>query len=567
MAIYRSDQAQLTFNSEAAAGGYVETIPSGLSVSGGSTTLSAAHEAGVRQITVSSATSFSVGDHIAFDVGVTAQESELRRIEHISGTTFTLDAPTAFYHGSSCTIKEVDATSITSATAQQYINLIPGVYETVDLPDPEMAIEGRYFLGTASKRNFYAAYSGQQTYNGSLGGFVLLDGKALRYPIGQVASSTTYVNTAGTDGDPTYGAMINGAVKKGDIFVTVDAAYGTVATNTYLVFTGSTSRTTESSTTSEIRKHVGSGSTTALQLDYPLQFDHADNEYVFAVMTADGGTSVATTQTIPYTHAITETVDLDSISWHAHMRASDEDATKDFDRRYFGGKVGNATIAADEGGLVTMSWDSVNFLGMIHNQKTSSNGSVGVPFYSMMQTIDSDGVDFPTTDPYYFSQGEVTIFGKTIAIIRSFSLSINNNEEPRYYVTKQMGRRRGPSEIKEQRREYSLSVSLALPDAGVATTAARTLFNEMLLEGDYGSGKAGFDVSITFTRGNVVTGFEDKITITVPASTAGTGGNNQGAFIRTAPHDFTTDNPFQVDADILFRNLKIDVQDSEYYYP
>ena len=64
-----------------------------------------------------------------------------------------------------------------------------------------------------------------------------------------------------------------------------------------------------------------------------------------------------------------------------------------------------------------------------------------------------------------------------------------------------------------------------------------------------------------------MTGFEDKITITVPASTAGTGGNNQGAFIRTAPHDFTTDNPFQVDADILFRNLKIDVQDSEYYYP
>ena len=119
MAIYRSDQAQLTFNSEAAAGGYVETIPSGLSVSGGSTTLSAAHEAGVRQITVSSATSFSVGDHIAFDVGVTAQESELRRIEHISGTTFTTDQSTtissANFTGNFVWVR-AKATSVTAGT-------------------------------------------------------------------------------------------------------------------------------------------------------------------------------------------------------------------------------------------------------------------------------------------------------------------------------------------------------------------------------------------------------------------------------------------------------------------
>ena len=54
---------------------------------------------------------------------------------------------------------------------------------------------------------------------------------------------------------------------------------------------------------------------------------------------------------------------------------------------------------------------------------------------------------------------------------------------------------------------------------------------------------------------------------TIPSSSAAAGGNSQGALIRTAPHNITEDNPFQVEADILFRNLKIDVQDAEHYYP
>ena len=42
---------------------------------------------------------------------------------------------------------------------------------------------------------------------------------------------------------------------------------------------------------------------------------------------------------------------------------------------------------------------------------------------------------------------------------------------------------------------------------------------------------------------------------------------NIGAIIRTAPHNITADNPFQVEADILFRSMKIDIQDAEHYYP
>ena len=589
MAVFRSDQAQVTFMSEPAAGGYVEMATA---VTAGTGTarinLAAGYPAGTRQMAIDSISGSGahvvVGDVIQIGTAATL-EQEIRRIEHIAKTsptavagTITLDAPTAFRHRDNTDIAVITAT--TETTDDQYITMIPGAYETVDVPDPEFGIEGRWFLGTQSKRGFYAAYSGQQTYAGSIGGFALLNGRALRYPIGTVATETANVTAAikcviaepAVDGDPA-------GAKKGDILVKVSGiTQTTIPLNQALVFgTGTELK--------EVRRHVGTaitGATGTLKLDYPLQFDHADATDVLKVVTVAGGSTLATTATVvPYTHTISEAIDLESVSWHVHMLASNEDYDYTFDRRYYGGKIGSMTLSGEEGGMVTGSWDSVNFLGFIHNQKTTSaathNG--GMPFYSVMQTIKGaeggDGkVVFPTTEPYYFSQGEVTMFGQTIARIRSFSLSITNNEEPRYYITKQMGRRRGPTEIREQRREYSLAVTLALPDAGIANASQRTLFQEMLLEGNYGTlsdfmrtGKKGFDVTITFTRGDIVHGTEDKITITIPSSTATTGGNSQGAFIRTAPHNITDDNPFQVEADILFRNLSIVVQDAEHYYP
>ena len=545
MAIYRADQTQLTFGVEAAQGGYPE-LASAVTDGTGTALInsSAGVAAGTRTLTVDNLSGITAGEFIQIGPEVsgsgTSRASEVRKVEYVDGTTgLTLDAPTAFFHADNTNIQVV--TGVTDTDKDKYIDLIPGVYETVDLPDMSPTIEGRYFLGTASKRNFYAAYSGSQSYVGSIGGFVLLNGKALRFPIGQV---TTTPSSVASDT-----ILLNGAAKKGDVHITCDGAnVANLQADEYIQIVEA------DGTKSEVRKILSDSSDT-FELDYPLQFDHADNAVVNEVSSG-----------AYYTHAITETVDLDSVSWHAHMRASDEDADKDFDRRYYGGKVGSASISAEEGGLVTMSWDGVQFLGMITNQQynTGFSSSTNHPFYSLMQKIDSGDVNFPTTDPYYFSQGEVTMFGQTIARLRNFTLSISNGEEPRYYIQKQLGRRKGPVETKENRREYSMSATIALPDALTsASTAARTLFTEMLLEGDYGSGKAGFNITLTFTRGT-----NDTITITIPDDgSAGTGGNNQGAFIRSAQHDFGGENPFQVDADILFRNLKIDVVDSEHYYP
>ena len=557
MAIYRSDQTQLTFGVEAAQGGAPEMAEGTLVSSGADADLQADVDAGSRTIAINEITSaaFVAGDFIRIGTiagteANTVVEHEIRKIEDISGTqqvgtspgntiTLTLDRPVAFFHATDEEVKEVNAIGGADArnNVDKYINQIPGIYETVDLPDPEMAIEPAYFLGTGSKRNFTRAYSGQQTYNGSVGSFVLLNGKALRFPIGQV--STTTSNTTGS----TLNIATTAAVK-GDVFITLDNGSSIVADD-YIVIGNDTA------TTCEVRKVVYKPATNVCKLDYPLQFAHAIGADVIELASSP-----------TYTHTITETVDLPSLSLHAHMQSSDEDATKNFDRRYYGGKVGTASISAEEGGMLMMSWGSMNFMGMIHNQQTSSNGTIGVPFYSLMQTISDSDVQHPTTEPYYFSQGELTMFGQTIARLRSFDISISNNVESAYYISKQLGRHRGPSEVNEGRREYTMSATIALPDAGAASTAARTLFNELLLEGDYNSGKKGFDISLVFTRGT-----NDTITINIPDSTADAGANAQGAFIRTAPHNFGADNPFQVDVDILFRNMKITVVDSEHYYP
>ena len=687
MAVYRSDQAQLTFATEGAHGGYPEPATSVTTGTGtavidlpavGST--AAGLPAGSRSIYVDALSGVTAGEYV--QIGSSASEhTEVRRVEHIdfdAGSTtdgsLILDSPTAFFHADNDNVAVV--TAVTEAATDKYMTWVPGVYETIEVPDPEMAIEGRYLLGTNQKRNFYVAYKGQQTFSGSLGGFVLLNGWPLRYPIGKVSSTAI-------GGTHTEITTLSADAKKGDYQITVTSA-AALAVGDMIAIDGHqfahASAVAESNTsfsnqnTAELREIVAINSNT-LRLNYPLQFAHralgntdflvglidgedaadsativvdnlgqgastvgdivavgdflqVDSEVVrvtaissetLTVVRAEGSTTAevfedndsiykvsaveeigsgGTSDASFYQHNIHETVDLDTISWNVHMRDSGETAANDFNRRYFGGHVGSMTMSADEGGLLTASWDGINFQDMVHNQKLSTaydaDGTVSVandanlPGYALMQRIDSDDVGvpaengangltsaaggFPSSDPYYFSQGSLQMFGVDFARVRSLSISIANNEEPRYYIGGQgkgSRRHRGPTEIRENNREYSMSASIVLPDSTAAdSSTARSLFSELLLEGDYGTlhaaaSMSGFKIVLEFIKGT-----NDKITITIPDDeTAAAGGGEQGAFIRSAPHTVSGDNPLQVEADILFRNMKIEIQDSEPFYP
>ena len=466
------------------------------------------------------------------------------------------------------------------------ITWIPGVFESVDTPDPQMSFEGRRFLGTQSKRNWALAYPGQQTLTGSVTGIVLLNGWPLRFPIGKI-TTIPQADTGSAD--------LTADAQKGDMFITMNSTSGYTAGAFICIYdfvTGESAGVLNNTKTAEVNRIDTVISGTVLRLTYPLQHKHLTDSLV-----------KYNNSSTYYDHEIVETVELDTMSWNVHMLDSGETAANAFNRRYMGGMVDSGTISAEEGGMVTMSWDGVQFLNMVHNQEdqatvstniysSDSTGS-GMPRYALNQAIDAEDVmmvkqtqaaandttGYPTTEPYYFSDGTIKFFDQEFARIRSFSLSISNSIEPRYYIGKRGARQRGPYEIKEGAREYTMSCSVALPDtiAASATTAtgATELFKQLLLEGDYGTaaGRIGMTASLKFERGS---GLNDYIIIDIPTSATGTRGappattgqlNSQGIFITTAPHPIGTDNPYQVDLDLMFRGIKIWIRDTEPLYP
>jgi len=586
MAVYRSDQAQLTMSAEAAPGGDPELI-SGTLVGGSSdidTTLSADAPAGATQISVADAEDVTVGDFIriggpdgaAATIGTdVTEEFEIRRIVHTSATdgagTYFLDRPLAFFHPSGDTVEEV--TNVANTTANEfypYITTVPGIYEGVTLPDFTPTIEPRYLLGTSANRNFTTAYSGSQSFNGALSSFVVVNATPLRFPIGKMKTNpSAYLDTSD------HTSELQTAAKKGDVwinlknntnldvggFLHITDETGTAPSSTTPITSGTNPEVVK------VQSTTGSGTSTFVQLSQPLRFDHAVDVNV---------QEVAASPT--YEHTITESFDLDTLTWNVLFRDTAETAANDLQRRYVGGIVDSATISASEGGMLMMSYDSVPFLDMIHNQEdqtdvgtnlfNSSNAPAGMPRFALMNKITGSDIDFPTTEPYYFSQGSFTLFGQEFARIRNVSISIANSVEPRYYISPRHGRHRGPSEFREGRRSYSMACTVALPDtvASDATTvnSANEIFKQLLLEGNYGDGNGlkGFAITLTFTRGT-----NDTITITIPDDgTAGTGLNEQGAFILSAPYNITGDPIIQTDVDILFRNMKIVINDSKGVY-
>jgi len=352
MAIYRSDQSQLTYCAEAAQGGDIELNTGALGSF--TTTTNGAVNAGDRKITVDSVTAGAtlvLGDFIRIggkdaantsiingfsDVAVgspSVTEFEIRRVVNISGLVLTLDRPLGFHHPDQMNVEEVTGPLSSANNFYSYITKVPGVYETVSVPDMVPSIEPRYYLGTAAKRQAAEFYAGQQTYSGSLGGMVLLDAGPLRFPIGKmVTDPSAYLGTSDHVSD------FETAGKKGDVFVNLQNATN-LDVGSYLHCTdetsivgGSLTVPITSGTNREVirikAKSAATGTSTMVQLYTPLRFDHLVDTNIIEVAASPY-----------YTHTITPQNDLDTLSWHLHMRDSGETAANDFNRRYYGGMV------------------------------------------------------------------------------------------------------------------------------------------------------------------------------------------------------------------------------------
>jgi len=623
MAVLRPDQVQLTFASEGAAGADQDLVTLTSAQTNSNSVLSTAAGtpvlAGAISIGVASAAAFDVGDFLAIGGGSANQvsvpgaaatksivQTEIRRLEHKEGNTLFFDRPLGVTHhandgstgsgagGQNNSVGKCISFSPGIATAiPPLIKFVPGVYETVDTPDPAPTIEPRYFLGTNSKRNFTSVYTGQRTYQGALTGTVLLNGWPLRFPIG-VEIPKAFGSSSTFDGDdleePSY---------VGDTWIKTDHASVALNAGDYIIIDFISVPNMNSITEMRKVRTVPGSSNKWIELETPLRYAHAAQ--------ADLRKWVPGTDNY-VEHYIVERTDLESISMHLHMRDSGETATNDFDRRWLGGKVGGMSIIGEEGGLVTVNWDSLIFLDMLHNQPRhagttryaegindaeGANVTANMPGYAIMNDIEQADIAFPTTQPYYFSGGTVNLFGVAgtpteFARIRSFAITINNNADQRFYISQRHGDHRGPAEIREQRREYSMSCTVALPDteatSGTSIDSATSIFKELLLEGRYDpSNTQGFNISLKFIRGSGTLGLDkdDAIYIDIPGpapgqtsfETPGTPNSTSsslglaGAFLRSAPHTIMTEAPFQVACDFVFRNIAIMVRDREPVYP
>lgn len=243
-----------------------------------------------------------------------------------------------------------------------------------------------------------------------------------------------------------------------------------------------------------------------------------------------------------YTHTISEAVTLGSFALHATY--TDSAGTVALMRRYLGGKVNRATFEAAEGDYLKMGIDEMVFVNLTNDQ-------AGEPYYAA--GVADITVSYPTTQPYLFSYGTLSLGGTTFARIRNFRLEVSNNLEPKYYVNTTAPSQL-PYEYREGHKEYRMACQIDLEDAA--------LYKELVRQGTYSSVYKGFQVIITFSRGA-----SDTITFTMPSTTPAAGGDAMGCLIRTAPHNIVTDAVVSTQLDIIGRNLQVVVVDAQATVP
>ena len=588
MPIYRAEQARLSISSEPGLGGYIDDITASTDATAWNATINMANGLlpGSKTVTFDTATgSLAVGDYILIGDGSTSGNREIRRIASLgeysgAATTGTiyLDYPVGFFHADNEILDEktVVGNEGTPVAGSSFATFLPGVYETIETPDIEPELLPQYYLSTVGTRNWSYLYRGSERFAGSLPNMILLSGVSLRFPIGTVRTIASAYAAAAR---PAFASA-----QKGSRLIRVDLSVGGTINNGELI------EIETAGTNPEIRRVTSGGggvlADTPLILNYPMMFDHT---IAFNVRRVD--------PTATFTHRIIETPDLDSMTWNLLMRDSGEAAANDFIRKYVGGVCNTAVLFADEGGLLRFSFDDTQFTDIVHNQILSSVVSGAAPTNQLEKSsaalIQPPGIGddypstggvlgtptYPTREPYYFSQGELSFFGVVFARVRNFRLQITNNVEPRMYI-RNYGGARGPNDMQPLRREYALTATIAMNDSiswatGGASSTTRSLWKEFITESNYGSwggttNRAGFNMVLSFTRGP-----NDTIFITSPPNSPSDGAaaaptnafQAQGCFFRRARHAIADRSPVEVEGEIIIRTLGIRIIDSIGVYP
>jgi len=494
-------------------------------------------------------------------------------------------------------------TPSSAANAVTFMTNVFGIINSATLPDPTYDWQPVWSYATTTYRNWYKMYVGKLDLRGSIPDIWLLDGRVLRLAVGTCASKGT---TSGTKGSTT----LNAATAAGD--TAIDLISSTNFTDNDYVRIGD-----EGAWNVEYRQITGAPNPFAV---VALTYAHAAGEAVVEVNgilssdAAAGDVSVAVTDgtpfatntyicigagsrnaelrqvtsnavspvtfTQPLTYAHTSTtietgVDLQTITssspnyWtHTIYDAYDvypitlavtnikDDLSVGLERKYYGGKVSRASIFASEGEELRISLDDMMFRD-VRFESPDTYASTNERY--AVQTRPT--FTLPSTERYLFSQGSLAFFGTEFARVRRFAIEVNNNLEPRYYISDDTGGiNRIPYEFVPGKKEYTISASVDINDD--------RFFMNLLNEGVPVDGVAfslanrkGFTFSATFTRGT-----NDSITIQFPSYTPAVWSSTperEGCYLRRVPHNIMTDQPLvNVDLDIIARDCKITVKDT-----
>ena len=154
-----------------------------------------------------------------------------------------------------------------------------------------------------------------------------------------------------------------------------------------------------------------------------------------------------------------------------------------FITNYTGCKVSRFTISMDEGNPVTFNYDFIA-QDMRHNigEDDGTGAATDVARYLAKGVTSSSTIDITpmrtsrvVEQPYFFTGAQLLLHGTAFARLRSFSISVDNALDPRYYVTQNAGAnsnlhdRQILYEILEGRRTITVSGSIDMDNTGSAT--------------------------------------------------------------------------------------------------
>ena len=146
---------------------------------------------------------------------------------------------------------------------------------------------------------------------------------------------------------------------------------------------------------------------------------------------------------------------LDSLTMQIAMR--DTAGNYSFIREYHGGKVNRASWRAEEGQELRYNMEEVIFRHLSHSRP-------GVAQEASLSIGSDPGAS--GAPRYIYANATITVFGLVLARVRRFTLTIDNQIEPRYYLaTTGEPDIQQVSELIEGKRVYSLEFEIDVLDA------------------------------------------------------------------------------------------------------